>query len=112
MNTIKATWGEILIVAAIVLGLAGYAHCQSQVQMSTTLVMTDHAQRATPATVAAPQSLLEPNAVTFAHGELPNADLPVSPKVEIPLGTIARWYREHDNRPRATFVRESQGSQQ
>jgi uncharacterized protein HemX len=95
MNTVKAMRGELLIVAAIVLGLVGYAHCQSQVQMSTTIIMTDHARRAAPVNMAAPQSLLEPNAVTFAHGELPNSDIPrkAAPAQE-PLGTVARRYRK------------------
>ena len=113
MNAIRAIRGEALIVLAIILGLAGYAHCQSQVTLSTTLVMADHAQRAVPASLSAPQSLLGTSTETAAHGEMPNADIPVSVRQpEVPLGTIARWYRESDNRPRATFVREIQGGRQ
>lgn len=95
MNTAKAMRGELLIVAAIVLGLAGYAHCQSQVPLANTVQMSDHAQHAAPGALATPQSLLEPNAVTFAHGEMPNGDLPhkvATPRE--PLGDVARRYRK------------------
>lgn len=109
-NSIRATRGEALIVLAIIIGLAGFAHCQTQAPLSTTLQMPDHAMRATQTALAQPQSLLGTCTATAAHGDMPDADIPVAPfKPEVPLGTMARWYRENDNRPRAIFVREIQG---
>jgi hypothetical protein len=107
-NTLRSIRGELIIILALIIGLTGYAHCQNVApQLSTTLVMVDHSSKATAAPLATPQSLLVSTPDTFAHGEMPDRDIPIAPKTEVPLGDVARWYRTHDYKPaRASFVYE------
>jgi hypothetical protein len=102
MNTTR-----IAIAAAFVLCMfaANSAHAQaSAAVLSNTpqpLTMQDHVQHATQHAMAQESSLLNNFTYTYAKGEVPLAEVGSLP-YEVPLGDIARSYRqEHKNAPKA-----------
>jgi hypothetical protein len=78
------------------------------VQMSSTFQTTSHAEHASPHALAQEQTLLAGPGwgYTIAEGERPLWEF-ASSKPEVPLGDVARAYREqHETAKKARFVRQ------
>lgn len=63
------------------------------------LQMDGHPQQAAPHALGTEHSLLT-GGVSIAQGERPLSEFPSAPKHEVPLGDIARYYRNHKYIPK------------
>lgn len=91
----------------------GTAHAQLASVLPNTpapIVMQDHVQHASQHAMASETSLLSTTPYSYAKGELPLSEFG-SPIHEVPLGDIARAYREgHALAPKAAKIMEQQGN--
>ena len=70
------------------------------------LQMNSHPLRAVPHAMAAEQNLLDGSTYVYAQGERPLWEVAAPVKVAIPLGDVARMFREdHLTAKKADFVR-------
>lgn len=112
-----SAYGDIiaLVLLSLVILLMAAHGCQVSAQtstptMNTPIQFSDHADRAQTRSMAYTENLLGSSADTVAHGEMPLSDIPTVERNEVPLGTIARQYREASTaRQRATIRLEEQG---
>lgn len=99
----------LLVMSSVCWGqsLAGAGSGQ-QAPYTNTYVMQEHPQHADRHALAAEQSLVGGGTMTEAHGERPLWEFG-SDKVEIPLGTVARQYRDTPRAKLAQIYWEQQG---
>jgi hypothetical protein len=110
---IKMTNLAIAAFAFACLLATGTAHAQLASVLPNTpapIVMQDHVQHASQHAMGSETTLLSTSTYLYAKGEVPLSELG-SPIYEVPLGDIARAYREgHALAPKAAKIMEQQGN--
>jgi hypothetical protein len=91
------------VVIMLFIAFEGKGRCQSasvQNGQAQPLQMPEHPMHAAPHAMGSEQNLLDNSAISYAQGERPMSEFLSEPKPEVPLGDIARYYRDHKYVPK------------
>ena len=97
--------GALFMLGMLFALLAVSAHAQNatvQSGQAQPLQMEGHPQHAAQHMLGTEQSLLGTDATLYAQGEQPLSEFGGEPQREVPLGDIARYYRNHPYVPKET----------